>query len=60
MKTLKCKICKEKTGHNLINEVKFLTKWRILTKRTYKCSRCDNVKNINSEKKNKNVKILDG
>lgn len=59
MKKLICKICEEKTPHRLLFVTRFLTKWRTLVRRTYRCSLCNNVRINETQKKNEKVQILD-
>ena len=55
MKKLKCKNCKKTTLHSLLQSVRFLTKIRTITTRTWMCHVCKEIKVTKNEKKNENT-----
>lgn len=58
-KVLECGVCKAKTPHNFLREVKFTSRYRTITNKTYECKVCKSKKTIKHEKQNKNVQIWD-
>lgn len=54
-----CATCKSRTLHELIHHVNFLTKYRTILRKTYRCKTCKTIKYVEKQTKNKNPQIYD-